>query len=326
MISSIGKVFFITWAIILGAQAAASEEHSYADLALKTYHRFLQDNPSVSKNSQYAHKTTIGCLLNNVKFLPPDLAEKYIRFLGESLDLAIASKSLKNVAFGGRSNIYFNKIKLFHSKTEACMDEIPWSFKLSKSNESETPMGYKWGQKKSYIDFFEPKEADGFKFTGIPYFFYFWDALMYPSKDIGNKFKAERHFSFYNEKLAEVSYQGILKEEKYHPDDYEEVTKNLVKKYGEASRRNSKTKSLVGYLLPDSFSDILGMLDKTEMFISSEFVILHGVRTDGDLTFRYINHYISYINTEMMKVRDKDSETKANNDESKQDKKLFDNL
>jgi hypothetical protein len=59
---------------------------------------------------------------------------------------------------------------------------------------------------------------------------------------------------------------------------------------------------------------------------ANEFVILHGVRTDGDLTFRYINHYISYINTEIVRVRDKDSETKANNDELKQDTKLFDKL
>jgi len=321
-----GKVFFITWAVILGAQAAASEEHNYADLALKTYNRFLQYNPSASKNSQYVHKTTIGCLLNNVKFLPPDLAEKYISFLGESLDLAIASKSLKGVALGGQSSIYFNKIKLFHSKTEACMDEIPWSFKLSKSNESETPMGYKWGQKKSYIDFFETEKADEFRGRGIPHFFYFWDVLRYASSNIGNGFEAERNFSFYKGKLGEVGYQGILKDDEYHPNDYDEITKILVQKYGKAKFAETKTKSIVGYLLPDSFSDGLGILDKAEMFTTDKLWIYHGVRTDGELTFRYINHYVVYVNKDMARIQNQDKGAKTDAENPKQERKLSDSL
>jgi len=317
------KLFFIAWVIISGTQTAVSKGHNYTDLAQKTYERFLTNNPTASKNSQYMHYTSIGCLLSHVNLLPADLPKKYISFLRESFDLGISSKRLSGTVIDGKPNSYYNKIKLFHSKTEACIDEISWSFNLSKSKTPKTPLGYKWGQNKSFIDFFESEKTDEFSGRGIPHFFYFWDVLRYPSSNIGNGFEAERNFSFYKGKLGEVGYQGILKEDEYHPNDYDEITKILVQKYGKAKLTETKTKSIVGYLLPDSFSDSLGILDKAEMFTTDKLLIYHGVRTDGELTFRYINHYVVYLNKEFYRIHKQDNEAAA---DAEKDRKLSDNL
>lgn len=279
-----------------------AKEYQTTSIEQKIYREFLKKNPNSSRNNRYIFKSSTQCLIKNISNLPSDIGKSYVKVLNETLDLELASKIISKVLRDGRKNTDYEKIKIFHSKVELCFDEITHSLKLSKSNAPETPLEYKWGQSKSYIDFYEREGLEKYSARVTPNFSYFMseDPLFYDRSSIGNGFNAVKHFSFYKNSLAEVSYQGILRSKKYHPDDYEEVSRSLVKKYGKAHYRDSRSKNFFSHMLPDSYAEKMGLTTKAELFSSDKFTIVHGLRTDiEDFTNRFVNHYVLYLNKKM---------------------------